>query len=288
LIREIKIAFATLLPAVLYLFLRNIQTRNRSFSAEPAGLADPQVLYALGQSLLDQLGPFLILFLAGSLVLLLRKEYLILGFFVSLFLVYPLFFALDAAGYAGYSRFNLYILPMVLAVCGWLIRELIHNKKLLSVVLAGGIVLVNLWLSPIHGDGTKKPFWGVYLADTAEHYYPYREALTWLKTAHEEDRILFTGMHYPYISFAFYFGKLGWEPDHEIVLTENTEDYRTLLAEALKTAAAGDFDVVLYQVTGSEVPQLEDTHGFAEEKRFKNDAHLLIVFTRPANVTKKP
>lgn len=286
LIQEIKIAFATLLPAVLYLFLRSFQTRNRSFSPEMMGLTDPQVLYAIGQSLLDQLGPFLILFLAGSFLLLLRNEYLVAGFFASLFLAYPLFFALDAAGYAGYSRFNLYVLPPVLAASGWLIRALMSKKKLVSVILAGGIVLINLWISPINGDGTKKPFWGVYLADTAEHYYPYREALTWLKETHGDDRILFTGMHYPYISFAFYFGKLDWEPDHEIALTENTEDYRALLTAALTTAEADNFDVVLYQITGDEIPPIEDSHGFVEEKIFRNDAHQLIVYFRPSTASK--
>jgi hypothetical protein len=286
LIQEVKLALATLLPAMLYLFLRSFQTRNRSFSPDVASLVSPDVLSAIGQSLVEQMGIFLILFLAGSLLLLLKKEYLVFGFFVSLFLVYPLFFALDTAGYAGYSRFNLYLLPPVLAAAGWLIRGWADKKKLISLLLAVVIILVNLWMSPINGDGTKKPLWGVYMADTAEHYYPYREALEWLKANHEEDRILFTGMYYPYISFAFYFGKLGWEPDHEIVLTEKTEDYNALLTEALTKADADHFDVVLYHLAGDEIPQIQDSHGFAEEQIFKNDAHTLIVYQRTSTAEK--
>jgi hypothetical protein len=118
------------------------------------------------------------------------------------------------------------------------------------------------------------------MADTAEHYYPYRAALEWLKANHEDDRILFTGMYYPYISFAFYFGKLHWEPDHEIVLTEKTEDYRATLSAALAKANAENFDVVLYHLAGNEIPQIEDSHGFAAEQIFKNDAHSLIVYQR--------
>lgn len=280
LVPEIKIALATLLPAVLYLFLRSFQTRNRSFSPDLMNLADPQVLSAIGKFLVDPFGPFLILFLAGSFLLLLKKQYLVFGFFASLFLVYPIFFALDAAGYAGYSRFNLYILPPVLAASGILIRELINKKRILSIILSGAVIGVNLWMSPINWDGTKKPLWGVYMADTAEHYYPYREALEWLETNHRDDRILFTGMYYPYISFAFYFSKLEWEPSHEIVLTEKTEEYRAALSESLAVADAGNFDVVLYQVAGNEIPQIDAAHGFAEEKIFTNDAHTLVVYSR--------
>lgn len=285
LIQEVKIALATLLPAVLYLFLRNFQTRNRSFSPDVVSLASPDVLHAIGQSLIDQMGVFLLLFLAGSLLLLLKREYLVLGFFASLFLAYPLFFALDAAGYAGYSRFNLYILPPVLAAAGILIRELTDKKRLFSIVLAAVLISVNLWMSPVNWDGTKKPLWGVYMADTAEHYYPYREALEWLKANHEHDRILFTGMYYPYISFAFYFGKLDWQPNHEIVLTEKTEDYKALLSEALAKAHADNFDVVLYQVAGNQIPQVANSHNFVQEKIFENEAHTLVVYYRTSVVT---
>jgi len=280
LIQELKVALATLLPAVLYLFLRSFQTHNRSFSPDILNLTDPDVLRALGQSLVDQMGVFLILFLAGSLLLLLKKEYLAFGFLSSLFLFYPLFFALDAAGYAGYSRFNLYILPPVLAASGVLIRELTDKKRLFSILLAGALICVNVWMSPINWDGTKKPLWGNYMADTSEHYYPYREALEWLKTNHGNDRILFTGMHYPYISFAFYFSKFDWKPDHEIVLTEKTEDQNAAISQALDQADAGNFDVVLYQVTGNEVPQNVAAHNFVQEIIFMNDAHRLIVYSR--------
>jgi hypothetical protein len=286
LIQEIKIALATLLPAVLYLFLRSFQTRNRAFSPDIANLARPDILRAIGQSFIDQMGLFLILFLAGSFLLLRKKEYLVFSFFASLFLVYPLFFALDAAGYAGYSRFNLYSLPPVLATAGILIRELADKRRLFSLGLAAGLIFVNLWMSPINWDGTKEPLWGVYMADTAEHYYPYREAMEWLKTNHENDRILFTGMYYPYISFAFYFGKLDWTPNHEIVLTEKTEDYGALLSEALMKANADDFDVILYQIAGDQIPQIVDAQNFVQEKIFRNDAHTLVVYYRSSPASK--
>jgi hypothetical protein len=50
------------------------------------------------------------------------------------------------------------------------------KKKLISLLLAVVIILVNLWMSPINGMAPKA-IMGVYIGDTAEHYYPYREAL---------------------------------------------------------------------------------------------------------------
>ena len=280
LLQEVKIILAVLLPLVLYLFLRAFQTRNRSFSPNIVSVVDPAVFRAIGQSFIEQLGPFLILFLAGCFLLLRRKEYLVLGFLMSLFILYPLFFAFDTARYAGYSRFNLFILPPVLATAGVVIRELIGKQKLVSIILAGAILVVNIWMSPVNLDGTKKPYWGNYLADTSEHYYPYREAVEWLKTNHSQDRILFTGMHYPYISFAFYFSKFDWEPDNKILLTENTNDQMGALSEALARAATENFDVLCYQIEGNEIPQIADLHGFAQEKIVENDAQMLIIYSR--------
>jgi hypothetical protein len=92
-------------------------------------------------------------------------------------------------------------------------------------------------------------------------------------------------MYYPYISFAFYFGKLDWQPDDEIVLTEKTEDYRARLSEALAKADADNFDVVLYQVAGNKIPQIADSHNFVQEKIFKNEAHTLVIYRRNSTVT---
>ncbi|MGZ9223583.1 MAG: hypothetical protein ACXW4Q_15870, partial [Anaerolineales bacterium] len=83
---------------------------------------------------------------------------------------------------------------------------------------------------------------------------------------------------YPYIPFAFYFSKLDWQPNHEIVLTEKTEDQQASLSEALAKADADNFEIVLYQVAGDEIPQVADFYGFVEGKIFRNDAHTLIVY----------
>ena len=280
LVQEFQMALAVLLPAMLYLFLRSFQTKNRSFSPELSSLANPAVLQALGQSLLEQMGFFLLLFLAGCIILLLRREYLVLGFLASLFLLYPLFFALDTERYAGYSRFNLFILAPILAASGWAAWEVLKRNRVMGLILAGIIIIGNLWASPVNWDGTKKPFWGNTIADTSEHYYPYDQALRWLKENHRKDRILFTGMYYPYRSFSFYFSQLDWKPDGKTLLTDKSSSQADSLQEAFAKADAENFDVVLYQITAGETLQTENSFGFEQEKIFQNDAHMLIAFSK--------
>ena len=97
---------------------------------------------------------------------------------------------------------------------------------------------------------------------------------------------MFTGMRYPYIAFAFYFSKFDWEPKHEIALTEKTEDQNATIVQALAKADADNFNVVLYQLAGNDVPQIAVSHNFVEEKVFKNDAHTLIVYYRTSTLVK--
>jgi hypothetical protein len=91
-------------------------------------------------------------------------------------------------------------------------------------------------------------------------------------------------MYYPYISFAFYFGKLAGSR-HEIVLIEKTKITAPLFQKA-RESEPDNFDVVLYHLAGDEIPQIQDSHGFAEEQIFKNDAHTLIVYQRTSTAEK--
>jgi hypothetical protein len=278
---EGRIALAVLLPAIFYLFLRNaLSHQQRAFSLTISNLTNLIVYRTIGQSFLEQLGlPVILLFCGGCILLIMKKEYVRAGFFLSLILLYPLFYAVDALKYTGYSRFNLFVLPPVLAASTVLIEQWIKDRKTLAIVVACLILSINLWKSPVFIDGTKKPFWGNYLADTSEHYYPYPEALGWLKNNYANAPVLFTGMYYPYF-FDFYFNQLGWAPDHKILLTNIEDNDSVSLSRALIEAEAANFDIVVFQVLGKEPPQGVDTGRYREEKTLRNDAHLLIIYHR--------
>ncbi len=308
---ELAVSYSIFLPILLYLALRAALVDSRGFRPDLSGLLNPFVYRAAGQSFLEQFGPFLLLFVAGCVILFLRREYVSLGFFLTVLVLTPLVFALDTGGdHAGYSRFNLYVLPVILGGALAASRKIAERGKFIGISAASIVIVVNLALSPVHLDGTKTPFWGNYLLDTSEHYYPYPQALAWLKENHGQARILFSGMNYPYY-FDFYFQQLGWRPayrfDQNLISGEYHEDFvmyfdgpgwapkrridrwlaseesneGMFLSRALERAGAGNFDVVLYHVLGNEIPPLDrDTNRFFQAKVFQNQAHILAAYIR--------
>jgi len=279
---ELFIAVCLLLPVSFYLFLRGtLSQQTRWFSISLANLIKPIVYSTLLRSFYDQLGlPFLLLFFAGCICLLWKKEFLQAGFFLLLFVLYPAFFAVDTLIYTGYSRFNLFIIPPVLAGAWILIKRLMENRKIIGTISACAILAINLWTSPVYIDGTRKPLWGNYLTDTSEHYYPYREALTWLKTQHGNEPIMFAGMYYSY-PFVFYFDQLDWTPLTTVSYTNYIDSNSLSLSRALVQAEDDNINIILFQVLGNEKPQtIASGQLFRVEKIFQNDAHILIVYHR--------
>lgn len=280
LVDDVGIILAVLLPIILFLYSRStLSQQTRGYTFTISNLTNIVVYRTIGRAFLEQFGaPFLLLFGAGCLLLILSKEYLQAGFFISLCIFYPLFHASDILIYTGYSRFNLFVIPAILAGASTSIQRLMKYRKNIGMVSACVVLVVNLWISPVFIDGTKKPLWGNYLTDTSEHYYPYREALVWVKNNFGSEHIMFAGMYYPY-QFDFYFRQLDWMPNYYTYMTRYIDDSFSL-SQALAEARSGNFDILLFQVLGNKIPHVQDMHGFSEGKIFKNDAQTLIVFER--------
>ncbi len=175
--------------------------------------------------------------------------------------------------------------------------------------MAGAIISANLLMSPVNIDGTKVPFWGNYLYDISEHYYPYQEALSWLKATSNHERVLFAGMDDGYY-FDFYFDKLDWHPRRkvdQVLLSGDPRDEFVLyfdnsrwspqreldqflrpgpaqgesdaVLKVLDFAAQNNFTVVVYHVLGKDIPQVQATGYFQAAKVFRNQAHILVVYS---------
>ena len=307
--QELEVFYSIFLPILLYLGLRSVLVTSRGFRPDLIGLLNPSIYRAIGQSFVEQYGPFLILFMAGCILLLLGKEFSSLNFILVVFIATPLFFSVDSSGdHAGYSRFNLYILPVILTAALGILKN-VRLGKIMGIIVACVVIGGNLLLSPVYTNGIKKPFWGNYLLDTSDHYYPYRQALVWLKENHGQERIFFTGMNYGYY-FDFYFNQLNWKPsykfDQNLISGDYHEDFAMyfddsewapkrkidrwlnnsnesiILSQALERAKKGGYDVVLYHVLGREIPHLleRDSGQFLLAKVFQNQAHALLVYVR--------
>jgi hypothetical protein len=282
--QELLIAFSVLFPNILYLALHIISPLGRGFSLQLANIWQPVTYQALGNAFRQQYGPLLLLFLVGILLLVRNKKTFLALALTGLFLLYPVFHSLDTPHYIGYSRFNLFNLaPMLVGatvVLDHLLGEgsrFLRQRKLMTGVLLASIILINLWMSPINADGTKQPMWGNYVFDTSEHYYPYPEVLTWLKTRNMKGTILFAGRTYPY-PVGFYFAKIGWKTGFELTKTPPLNDETGDLAQSLHYAEKKNHKIVVYQLKGFQVPDLPlKKFSFKHRKVFCNLAHCLLV-----------
>lgn len=278
---EARLAVCVLFPLFVYILFRKYFGDPRGYTPHLQNLIEAGGYAKYGQSFLEQFGPFLVLFLVGVAVLVRRRRHAVAGFLVLSFAAVCLFHLLDSVGFAGLSRFNLFLLPAVLVAAAVLVGELAQARRALTALLLVLVIAFNLVLSPLNLDGSKKPLWGNYGIDTAEHYYPYRTALRWLRDNHPADEIRFAGLSY-YYWFAYYFMRLHWQADHDVVQGDNVEgDAQTLAVEnALRDAARDGRHLVLYHVRGDTVPEPAEMHGFDVEKVFRNQAHILVLYAR--------
>ena len=277
LVGEMSIVFSTLFPIFFYLMLRTYLASIRSFVPQLSNLLNLSAYRAIGQSLVEQFGAYLFFFIGGLILLLVRREYTIAGFFMLLVLVIPLFHAVDNLAYAGYSRFNLFILAPILVGSSFLFNWMIKQKKVLALATVSGIILINLVISPVNSDGSKVPYWGNYLVDTSEHYYPYQKALLWIENNYYQDKFLFAGANDRY-DFDFYFNKLEWFPKFDTLKALKGQTDEQAISAAMAMAEKKGERVILFQVSGKLTPNIPGGSSFDNVKIIQNEAHTLLIF----------
>ncbi|MBA4368075.1 MAG: hypothetical protein C0403_10620 [Desulfobacterium sp.] len=276
--RELSIGLCTLLPVFIYLLYRSYYGTSRNTSFEIINLTKFEIYPVILQSFFDQFGFFLILFVAGCLLFVKKRQFLALSFALSTIIAYSLFYAIENTIYSGYSRFNLFSLPLIISISKELLYDLRHKKILVcSLILIA--IISNIRLSPIHMDGTRIPLWGNYLVDTSEHSYPYPETIQWLKKNHKSSIILFSGMNSPYF-FSFYFHKYGWTPPSNMMKSNYRDDEKTSLMIALEKAEASNYDIVIFQLRNNKMPKTDNQYGFRLEKIIRNQAHSIGIFIK--------
>jgi hypothetical protein len=277
---ELAIIFSAAAPLFIYIVLRKTFGDMRAYEPHLENLLDLSVYATLARSYGSQFGALSFVAIAGLCILIRRKSYVAAVFLTGAFAADAAFHILDSKNYLGYSRFNLFLLPPLLAAAATAVATLARQYGRWSYGVLAGLMIANLWMSPVYLDGSKVPRWDAYRIDTAEHYYPYDEALRWLKKNYADQEIWFTGLRYHY-TFGFYFKKLDWHPSFEQRVDDNRSKNDDVAVEAaLKTAAANDAKVVVFQADGKALPRPADAHHFHVARVFANDATRLIVYTR--------
>lgn len=283
LIDEISYLFVSLLPILYYLSFRNAFSTKRTYSINLANLFNNFSDYVvLVRSFIEQFGLFLLLFIGGCVILFLKKKKSIALLYVALVAGYSVFFHIDQEQYLGYSRFNLMILPAVLAGAAVFVKEVLLKPRVYGVLLAAIAIGSSLLLSPIQRDGTKTPYWGNYLTDTSEHYFPVEEAITYLMNGpNPNGSTLFAGLDYKY-DYHFYQEKLNWRPDRVMLLktAEGSRDDESNLHQALNVAWEEGFEFVFLFVHGDAPPTLPGGSVYREMKVVSNMSHTIVIYSR--------
>ena len=275
---ELTLLICLSIPIMIYLLYRSYFGTTRNTSFELINLIQLKVYGTLFLSFLEQFGFFCILFIAGCYLLIRKRRFVELWFAVASIIVSSLFYILENTKWAGYSRFNLFALPMIVIVSKEFLSQLHARKGLVFSVLLITI-FVNFLLSPVNFDGTKKPMWGNYLVDTSEHYYPYRETFLWLSENYRTPKLLFSGMNYPYFS-SFYFKKYDWSPQSAMLKSDYRDEEESSLTKALETASLSDFTILIFQFRNDKIATPYDSFGYRLIKIFRNQAHLIGVYTK--------
>ncbi|MFZ5573395.1 MAG: hypothetical protein ACOZF0_23580 [Thermodesulfobacteriota bacterium] len=276
---EIRIQAAVLLPTAVYLFYRFAYGSRRKFEPSLAHFTDPRIYSVFFQSLLEQFGLFCLFSVLGLIILIREKKKQTAGFILLTFLMTFLLIAADNPSYVGYSRFNLLLFPAIMVPAVEAIRMISRKRETIAGLILCATIAVNFAISPIHMDGTKKPLWGSGLCDTAEHYYPYREALRWLKSERAAEPLLFAGLNYSYY-FRFYFDQLGWEPRHAVMFSAANEKPVETPGKVFFAANRNHYKTIVYHIPHEGVVPAGGEFGYGLKKVFRNQAHALAVYGR--------
>ncbi len=279
LLRETGVFYGVGLPLFLYLCFRSHFGDPRPVALWLTNLKDLHLPLRLAHSFADGFTMMLLPAVAGLFLRRFsrRRRWLPRLFLFSAAGLSVALHYLDDYNYIGYSRFNLFLVPSLLALAWPALGLVASRRQAYAAGFLAALILVNLSLSPILSDGNKKTLWGIYGGDTGEHYYPYREALRDLMKGHAGQKALLAGHYYGY-STGFYTGDRDW-PEQWISSLEPADEGRRM-DSTLAAAAASGYQAVLYHQLGKDYREPGNLHGYGNIQVYKNQAHTLVLFSR--------
>jgi hypothetical protein len=275
LLGDLQLCIAIFVPLAVYLFYRHLGGVKREMSPELGQLLDHSYYAVLAKAYAQQFGPLALFSLGGVIVMLWQRRFAALIFFAAAFAADAGLHLIDNQEFIGYSRFNLFLTPMVIVAAWYAIDALLPPGAWAGLAL---VIAVNFSLSPVHLDGSKVADWGQYFFDTTDQSYPYREAIRWLNHQHGDERILFTGLWFKYPIKLY--AKKGLRYEESPNSKSHERDDAKAIERALGAAGEDGFDVVVYHLYHRPPPVMkpERMSGFKQIKLFQNSAHALVVY----------
>lgn len=291
LLSEITLYLLVLSPCAVYLFFRQYSPIYRAFGGQFNKLLDISNYWIVLSSLFHQLGSLLISAILGFYLIYKKNEIGKAGALAVLFLGIILFFMTDNFLSIGFSRWNLFVLPIVIYTSYYFLTSITKTFQIISIVL---VFIANLLFCPILADGTRLPNWGSPRMDTAEYTYPYEQAVKWLSIDRITNSLLLFGQNYPYYGLRFYLSKYDFHPEilqYEIGYYSkfSKEVELSIFNNFFQDYASGKLnnklmqaDTMLYHSMNNLNLNPDGIYGgkFKILKRISNSLHSLYIFRR--------
>ena len=189
--RYLRLGVMVLAPLAVYLYFRGQgPSVQYDYAFDVTNFAELKLYAVFVRALWEQFGVLLVI--AGyGLWCAVRSRPRLALFCVTVLIGYFLFFCGNAsrrvrvdgsvlAGYLGYSRFMLYLLPPLLALAWAGMSHLLDRRRGWVLAIAVLWLAGNVWMSPLRLDGSRVKGWGDYVIDTQDHQYPYDALYGWL------------------------------------------------------------------------------------------------------------
>jgi hypothetical protein len=234
-------ALRVFLPLALFLLFRETMGHIRPVAFHPEHLWDLGLYRIVVVSIGEQAGGLLIPAALGAAMLCRERRFLYLGFLLMTAGASVLLHFVDSPLYVGYSRFNLFALPSLLALAAVGLRACSGARTVLYPLLLLALG-VNLSLSPVLSDGGRREGWGTYVYDCSEEVLPLREALEGVDRLGFCSRLFVAGLENDY-PFAFYLRRHS--PEVRMQDRASIEDTRRWISASFEQAADCGADAVL-------------------------------------------
>lgn len=204
---ELKVCLLAITPICIYIVIRLAFRWHRHYGGirEISHILSVANHAVVLKAMAAQMGALLIIGVVG-LVFMFRKGerpravllWLVFAAITWFFMIFrPPF-------WLGYSRWNLLTVPVIIFASFYFIvsQETRYRAGIIALIFASNIFLV-----PIHLDGTRSSDWGAPQSDYMDYTYPYEIVVRHIVRMRNVRHLLVVGSYYTYNGLHFYFNK---------------------------------------------------------------------------------
>lgn len=270
---EARVAFVVLGPGLLYLALRALHG-SRPYQPHFENLFDAGLwLRAVGAAM-EQFGLLWLPALAGAVLLARRHGGARLLAVGALFGGMWLFHLVEEPHWVGLARFNLLLLPAVLALAWTGLGALLPRR---TAALAGllGLLAGNAALSPVDGTG-QRAVWG----GSGERWYAFTDCLIEMRQRKPGARFALANTAHTY-GIRMTQQRISWWADAVNLPVSDPANALVTLRASLEQAARGNIDFVIFRWDAA--PEVAPGHrhaGFVRAFDLPSRGGTLTVFAR--------